>query len=322
MTSHTPEEAAMKRNFLKQRQNLPLKLKIELSKNRIKQFYEHFGGKVYVSFSGGKDSTVLLHLVRSIFPEVEAVFVDTGLEYPEVKQFIKSTENVTIIRPQIPFNKVIEEYGYPVISKDVADAIEQTRKSLLKNPNAQTVRIAKLNGTLKDKNGMPSIYNNSKWKFLLDAPFKISYKCCEIMKKRPFKEYSKQTGKHGFIATMASESRLRKDVYLKNGCNAVNSKNPYSMPLGFWIEQDILEYIVTYNIPYCSVYGKIQKDKKGKYYTTGEHRTGCMFCMFGCHLEKSPNRFEIMNKTHPKLHDYCINKLGCGRVLDFIGVKY
>ncbi len=322
MSPQNKDEAALKKNFLKQRQSLPLKLKIEMSKRRIKEFYEHFEGKVYVSFSGGKDSTVLLHLVRSIFPEVEAVFVDTGLEYPEVKEFVKSTKNVTILRPQIPFNKVIEDYGYPVISKDVADTIEQVRKSLAKNPNAQTARIAKINGTLKDKNGQPSIYNNSRWKFLLDAPFKISYKCCEIMKKRPFKEYSKQTGKCGFIATMASESRLRTSVYLKNGCNAKKSSNPYSMPLGFWTEQDILQYLIEYKVPYCLVYGEIKQDKKGKYYTTGEHRTGCMFCMFGCHLEKSPNRFQRMKETHPKLHDYCINKLGCGRVLDFIGVDY
>lgn len=322
MSPQNKDEIALKKNFLKQRQSLPLKLKIEMSKRRIREFYEHFDGKVYVSFSGGKDSTVLLHLVRSIFPDVDAVFIDTGLEYPEVKQFVKSTENVTILRPQIPFNKVIEDYGYPVISKDVADTIEQVRKTLAKNPNAQTVRIAKLNGTLKDKNGQPSIYDNSKWKFLLDAPFKISYKCCEIMKKRPFKEYSKQTGKRGFIATMASESRLRTSVYLKNGCNAINSSNPYSMPLGFWTEQDILQYLIEYNVPYCPIYGEIKQDKKGKYYTTGEHRTGCMFCMFGCHLEKSPNRFQRMKITHPKLYDYCINKLGCGRVLDFIGAKY
>ena len=95
MASISPEEYAMKRNFLKQRQSLPLHLKIELSKNRIKQFYEHFDGKVYVSFSGGKDSTVLLHLVRSLYPEVPAVFVDTGLEYPEVRQFVKQTESLS-----------------------------------------------------------------------------------------------------------------------------------------------------------------------------------------------------------------------------------
>lgn len=318
----TPEESDLKRNFLKQRQSLPLNLKIEMTKRRIKEFYEHFDGQVFVSFSGGKDSTVLLHLIRSLFPDVEAVFVDTGLEYPEVKQFVKTIDNVTVIRPKIPFNKVIEEYGYPIISKDIADTIEQVRKTLSKKDGSTTIRLAKILGTLKNKNGEPSIYNCSRWKFLLDAPFKISYKCCEIMKKRPFHKFEKETGKKGFIATMASESRLRTNVYLKNGCNSFNSKNPYSMPLGFWTEQDILEYIVTYNIPYCSVYGEIKKDTKGKFYTTAEKRTGCMFCMFGCHLEKSPNRFQRMKNSHPQLYDYCINKLGCGAVLDFIGVKY
>jgi len=54
----------------------------------------------------------------------------------------------------------------------------------------------------------------------------------------------------------------------------------------------------------------------------GYTRTGCMFCMFGVHLEKGDNRFQMMAKTHPKIHDYCINKLGCGEVLDYIGVDY
>ena len=75
----TPEEAVLKRNFLKQRQGLPLHLKIKMSKQRIREFYEHFDGKVYISFSGGKDSTVLLHLVRSLYPNVKAVYIDTGL---------------------------------------------------------------------------------------------------------------------------------------------------------------------------------------------------------------------------------------------------
>ena len=89
MNKLTLEELALKKNFLKQRQNLPLNLKIELTKRRIREFYEYFDGQVYVSFSGGKDSTVLLDIVRSLYPNVLAVFVDTGLEYPEVRQFVK-----------------------------------------------------------------------------------------------------------------------------------------------------------------------------------------------------------------------------------------
>ena len=136
MSKITPEEAALKRNFLKQRQSLPLHLKIELSKNRIKQFYEHFDGKVYVSFSGGKDSTVLLHLVRSLYSDIPAVFIDTGLEYPEIRNFVKSLDNTIILRPDLPFHKVIEEYGYPVISKEVAKFIEENRR----NPNGYTAK--------------------------------------------------------------------------------------------------------------------------------------------------------------------------------------
>lgn len=316
MNKFAPEEAAMRRTFLKQRQSLPLKLKIELSKNRIKQFYEHFNGKVYVSFSGGKDSTVLLHIVRSLFPEVPAVFVDTGLEYPEVKSFIKSFDNVTILRPEMPFNKVITEYGYPVISKEVAQFIEDNRR----NPNGYTAKKFDPNSDYVKKYG--SRFCLAKWNFLKDSDIKISSQCCRIMKKTPAKKFEKESGLKPFIATMAIESNLRKQEYIKKGCNSFESKRPASTPLGFWTEQDILQYLVENNLPYCSVYGEIKQDKNGKYYTTGAKRTGCMFCMFGVHNEKSPNKFELMRETHPKLHDYCINKLGCGRVLDFIGVKY
>lgn len=316
MKKLTPEESAMKRNFLKQRQSLPLKLKIELSKNRIKQFYEHFDGKVYVSFSGGKDSTVLLQLVRSIYPEVPAVFVDTGLEYPEVKEFVKSTQNSITLRPDKTFKQVLEQYGYPVISKEVAQSIEDNRK----NPNGYTAKKFDQNSDYVKKYG--SRYDLSKWIPLRDSDIKISSQCCKIMKKTPAKKFEKETGLKPFIATMAAESNLRKQEYIKKGCNSFESKRPASTPLGFWTEQDILQYIKENNLPYCSVYGDILQDKKGKFYTSQAKRTGCMFCMFGCHLEKSPNRFERMKKTHPKLHDYCINALGCGKVLDFIGVKY
>ncbi len=315
MSPISKEEAAMKRNFLKQRQSLPLKLKIELSKNRIKQFYEHFDEKVYVSFSGGKDSTVLLHLVRSLFPEVPAVFVDTGLEYPEVRSFVKSFDNVITLRPEIPFNKVITEYGYPVISKEVAQFIEDNRK----NPNGYTAQKFDPNSDYVKKYG--SRFCLAKWNYLKDSDIKISSQCCRIMKKTPAKKFEKESGLKPFIATMAAESNLRKQEYIKKGCNSFESR-PASTPLGFWTEQDILQYLVENNLPYCSVYGEIKQDKNGKYYTTGAKRTGCMFCMFGVHNEKSPNKFELMRETHPKLHDYCINKLGCGRVLDFIGVKY
>lgn len=316
MSSITPEEAALKRNFLKQRQSLPLKLKIEMSKRRIQEFYDYFGGKVYVSFSGGKDSTVLLHLVRSLYPDVPAVFIDTGLEYPEVRQFVKSTQNSIVLRPDKTFKEVLEQYGYPVISKEVAKTIEENRR----NPDGYTKKKFDSNSAYVKRYG--SRYDLSKWLPLRDSDIKISAKCCEIMKKRPAKKFEKESGLKPFIATMAIESNLRKQEYLKKGCNSFDTVRPASTPLGFWTEQDILQYIKEFNVPYCSVYGEISQDKKGKFYTSQAKRTGCMFCMFGVHTEKSPNKFELMRETHPKLHNYCINQLGCKKVLDFLGVKY
>jgi hypothetical protein len=54
----------------------------------------------------------------------------------------------------------------------------------------------------------------------------------------------------------------------------------------------------------------------------GYSRTGCIFCMFGIHLEPEPNRFQIMEKTHPKIYNYCMNKLNYKEILSYLGVKY
>lgn len=109
-------------------QSWPLERKIRVTQLRIMEWYEHFNGNVYVSFSGGKDSTVLLDLVRRIYPDVPAVYADTGLEYPELKEFVRSKDNVTIIRPKMVFTDVISQYGYPIIGKEVAEAIYYARQ--------------------------------------------------------------------------------------------------------------------------------------------------------------------------------------------------
>ena len=108
---------------LKQKQSLPLEAKIAMTLRRIREWYEYWDGNVYVSFSGGKDSTVLLHLVRQYYPDVTAVFSDTGLEFPEIREFVKTVPNVTWLRPAMTFKKVIEKHGYPVISKEQAQWI-------------------------------------------------------------------------------------------------------------------------------------------------------------------------------------------------------
>jgi 3'-phosphoadenosine 5'-phosphosulfate sulfotransferase (PAPS reductase)/FAD synthetase len=109
-------------------QALPLDRKIQISQARIIEWYQKHDGKVIVSFSGGKDSTALLHLVRTLYPDVPAVFSNTGLEYPEIQRFVRSFPNVAIVTPKMRFDEVISTYGYPLIGKEVAEAIYYARR--------------------------------------------------------------------------------------------------------------------------------------------------------------------------------------------------
>lgn len=368
---------------LKQMQSLPLEAKIRMTKQRIKIWYEswvrfeirdsktkkvrfvvhdirkgepdlkdseyiesQYDGWIYVGFSGGKDSTVLKHIVDSMYDDVPSLFVNTGLEYPEIQKFAKSQKNVVTVRPEMRFDEVIKKYGYPVVSKVVSHNIGIAKR----NPEGAVAKNIVFNANSS------SLFSQYKWNYLVDAPFSVSDKCCEIMKKRPSNKYQKETGRVPMLGTMAAESKLRYSNWLKYGCNAFDSSRPSSAPLSFWTEQDILLYIKKYNVPYCSVYGDIQVKGTNKFNkklfnmadymdydnptmlleTTGCSRTGCIFCMFGCHLEKEPNRFQQLKKTHPRQYEYCINGgqiidgewkpskegLGLGKVLDYVGVDY
>ena len=123
------------------------------------------------------------------------------------------------------------------------------------------------------------------------------------------------------IATMAEESRLRFQEYLQHGCNAFDQKRVKSAPLGFWTEQDVLCYLDKTGIDYAKCYGEIVNNG-GTLYVTGTKRTGCMFCLFGIYNDSEPNRMQMMERDYPKQYDYCINKLGIGEVLDYVGIPY
>lgn len=328
---------------LRQKQSLPLEAKIILAQQRIREWYEHWDGQVYISFSGGKDSTVLRDIVKEMYPDVPSVFVDTGLEYPEVRRFAIERADV-VLRPAMRFDQVIKIYGYPVVSKEVSGYIRDAKYS--KGEKLRLDRLQRLRGEHRRNDGQLSEYNCQKWGFLLDAPFEVSDKCCAVMKKKPLDKYARETGRKGIIGTMAAESRRRKTIWLRQGCNAFDAKKPLSKPLSIWLEQDILQYIKRNGLEIASVYGDIVErdqlqgqmrmfpDQWGELTTTGANRTGCMFCMFGAQCEKAPNRFQRMKETHPKLYAYCMgggeykdgkwqpNKDGLGmrHVLDYIGV--
>lgn len=329
---------------LKQMQSLPLTAKIRMTQRRIRDWYDYWDGLVYVSFSGGKDSTVLKHIVDSMYDDVPSVFVNTGLEYPEIQKFAKAQKNVVVLRPEMRFDEVLRRYGYPVISKRVSSYVA-TAKRVPDSKRAKWIRGEE-----------PTIFvTGGKWTYLIDSPFPISAQCCAEMKKKPAKKYGKETGRKPMTGQMAWESINRQNEWIKNGCNGFDMESPISNPMSFWTEQDILHYIKRFDIPYCSVYGDIVVDTNpefddqtniidllgdyqptDKLKTTGCARTGCIFCMFGCHLEKAPNRFQRLKETHPRQYEYCIGGgemvdgkwqpskegLGLGKVLDYIGVKY
>ena len=331
------------KNDLIMLQTLPLEVKVRMTESRIRDWVREYGTSgVYVSFSGGKDSTVLLHIVRNLYPDVEAAFVNTGLEYPEIQQFVKTFDNVTILRPKMRFDEVLRTYGYPIISKEVSQAIREVKRSIQLG-NTDTVRYRKLFSENKTQ------FSKAKYRPLLKVDYNVSDKCCAVMKKKPANDYEKRTGRKPFLATMAEESALRQSNWIIHGCNAFDAKAPKSAPMSFWTEQDVLQYIKQNGIPIASVYGDIvYKDESGfeyndsltddgKLYTTGCDRTGCIFCAFGCHLEKEPSRFHRLKQTHPRQYEYCIgggeydengiwkpNKqgLGMGHVFDELNKLY
>lgn len=403
---------------LKMMQSLPLDQKIAMSKERIRAWYETwkryeiydketgktrfvtaaidgwidtppmkpseyvesvYDGQVYLSFSGGINSTVLKHIIDGMYSDVPAVFVNTGLEYPEIQRFVRDVaagrwdcfnQDVKTLRPEMRFDEVVKTYGYPVVSKEVANTIDGARNSIRKG--VYSLRLCKLGVGREEYGGLfddgtydydgaleKSKFRQPKWRFLLDADFPISSYCCDVMKKRPAAQYGRETGRKAFVANMAEESLNRENAWFKNGCNAFTAKKPVSTPLAFWTTQDFLHYIKKYDVPYCSVYGDIRVKQKvdndmvfdgqmnmidylGDYEpgdqleTSGCDRTGCIFCMFGCHREKSPNRFQRLKQTHPRQYEYCIGGgemvggkwqpskegLGLGHVLDRIGVDY
>ncbi len=358
-------------NDLYQMQSLPLSAKIRMTARRINEWVNEFGEDgVYLSFSGGKDSTVLGHIIREVcgYKNIPFVFVDVPTQYPELKEFTQTFDNLVILKPKISFAQVCEQYGFPMISKVVSNCVSGARKYVKyldsqksnnailtdrqfhmlamsdplgierrinkkneqhKNlqigviPSGSEYRLRRLNGELKDSKDNYSQFNQEKYKFFLDAPFEISDLCCDIMKKKPVHDYEKKTGRKPIIATMASESVIRTQKWLQDGCNAFNVTKPHSNPMSFWTEQDVLLYIKENNLPICSVYGEVVTDyeavgqcenqmsfadfgifdkERPLLKTTGCQRTGCVLCGFGCHLEKE-SRFLRLKETHPKFHN-------------------
>lgn len=253
---------------------------------------------VYVAFSGGADSTVLLHLARMVKKDIPAVFVNTGLEFPEIIEFVKSVPNVTWLKPEMTFKQITETYGYPVISKETAQRIAEVRTT--NSEYLKSIRMGNVEG--RERNAIPK-----KYRYLLDAPFKISSKCCEILKHRPVAKYEKLTGAKAMLGVMADESSIRLQTMSKTGCFDISGKRQVLKPLSFWTAVDTHRCLN--HLPHSTIYDK------------GYDRTGCMFCMFGIQFS-SPNKFQLMKKTHPRLWEKALPAFGIDKVCKFMEVPY
>lgn len=288
-------------------QSLPYEMKLALTKDRIRAWYSSFNGNVYVSRSGGKDSDVLGDIVKKMYPDVPQIYIQIGMEWESVMKHGREVSD-EIIYPKKTFVDIIKEYGYPVLSKEVSQRVCEARQK----PDGESARRF----VDCEHNRKYPQYSMVNYAWLLEAPFKMSHKCCNVNKKNPAKEYEKRSGRKAFIGSMADESRLRRQKWLQYGCNAFDEYRPTSKPLSFWTENDILRYIKENDLQIAEIYGDIMYEKDGYFYytslgedmqlsTTGAKRTGCVWCLFGISQDKK--RFLRLKNTEPKKYEFVMN---------------
>jgi 3'-phosphoadenosine 5'-phosphosulfate sulfotransferase (PAPS reductase)/FAD synthetase len=267
---------------LKYRQSWTLEQKIDHAVGTVSSFAERMNGMIYISYSGGKDSLCMLDIIRRfVNKNVPAVFCNTGNEYPEIVKFVRQSENLVIIRPDIRIRQIIEKYGFPLVSKEQSRYINQA-----KHTKSEKLLAIRLYGREK---GIGKIAE--RWKFLIKAPFNVSEKCCDYLKKKPFEKFHRQTGLYPVIGTLAGESRLRLQKWLKHGCNSYTTNTIACYPMSIWTEADVWAYIRKFNLSYSPVYDM------------GLRRTGCMFCGFGCH-RNNDRRFYFLKEYRPKVYEH------------------
>lgn len=274
---------------LEERQAWPLKQKIDHALFTIETFLSRTEGKAYVAFSGGKDSTVLLDLVRIIDPQVPAVFVNTGNEYPEIVRFVRHLRddlgyNIQEVHPRLKPRQVWERYGFPLISKEQANLIHKVRT----NPDTKIARKAMSRDT--------RFRISDKWRFLTAVEYETSEMCCQVLKKNPSHDYERATGRAPILGVMASESIMRAEMYVRRGgCSSFKEEGAtktMSAPLSIWTDADIWAYIEERGLEVAEIYRQ------------GVERTGCVGCGFGCQFG---GRFDTLYRLYPKYYEMIMN---------------
>jgi 3'-phosphoadenosine 5'-phosphosulfate sulfotransferase (PAPS reductase)/FAD synthetase len=286
---------------LKWAQSLPRERKIATTEWLIAEAVDQFGLKaVAVSYSTGKDSAVLSHIARQLYPDILHIFANTGCEYPESVKLYKKQRNEFNLIQSLPvggwnFKRVVQEYGYPMFSKDISRINRAYR-----NARNNEVRERILEHMEKYK---------AKYIKFLDK-VRLSDKCCEKLKHGPLEKLERKMGiQCSIVGTMAEESMLRRISWIDYGCNVFhNTKSPRSRPVSFWTEKDIWNYIREFNVEASDLY------------KMGYRRNGCMYCGFGVHLEKGINRIQQLQLTHTMQHKWMVENFR--GYFEACGIKY
>ena len=261
--------------------------KIIWTQNRVKDFYDALDGNVYLSFSGGKDSQVLAEIIKEMpepYKSIELVFFNTHNENPSVFEIVRQYGATIVDSPMRP-RQVIEEYGYPLFNKDVANVIDDIQRNVPYTNDPLAKRREQID-KIKEK-----------YRDFIKSPLRISDKCCDVLKKRPSSQLSRQTGKKPIIGTLATESRNRMITYLNNGCNTFSKGNTKSTPMSIWKKSEILDFIVSRNIRIAECYGA--EIVNGECRLVGVKQTGCMFCGFGKGMGFA---YKILKSRHPEYY--------------------
>lgn len=334
-TLYTEEKRAeidYKTAVFRQKQSLPYEAKVVHAQIRAQEFYDKLDGHCHVSV-GGLDSITLLLFLRSIGIDVPAISVSV-LEDKSIQRVHKEL-GVIQLKPMKSKVEVLREFGYPVLSKEIANKI-----ALLQNPTEKntTVRHAIITGETGAYGGYRKgtrMKLAQKW---LDrfggadpeglalgykkAPFKVSDRCCYYLKERPCDIWAKEHQSAPYLGLMASEGGRRQKALMINGCNYYSKDATRSAPFAIFDRQDLLQLALDLNVPVPAIYGEIVRDKEGQLRTTKAQRTGCTMCGFGIQLEKRPHRFDVLRKTSPDEWHFWMYEMGWGEVLDYIGVKW
>lgn len=326
-------------------QALPYEVKVKRAEIRAYEFLEELdrrGLNAHVSV-GGLDSIVLLLFLRSIGIDVSAVSV-SSLEDKSIQK-VHKTLGIEIVKPGKSKVQVLNEVGFPVISKKIAGRIDTLQHPTEKN---KTVRHAIITGECGAQGHFAKISRMKmpqKWLKLFGGyenenegvdyripDFLVSNKCCKYMKEDPCDRWAKEHNSRPFLGLMASEGGQREEALTDHGCNYFGKTVIRSAPFAPFLRQDILQLAVDLKAPVPEIYGTIERKPDGTLYTSGAQRTGCSMCGFGVHMEKRPHRFDQLRDRNWKEWEFWMyrcctdsesgEKYGWGRVLDYIGVKW